>query len=302
MDALAGLPPGLPQAPFLRELAADLWAAEGEVTAAWLGGSLARGDADEESDVDLRVAVSPDAFAEERLPAAAGRIAERAVVHLPFPWGEGTTLHHLLLDDGQVYDLLVQRADADPRPEARRVLFCRDPALAKKLAAGCEDPAPTAFPSANAAEVREILLSFWINQRKHVKALRRGLPLVAWEGEHRMSQDVLRLWFIAATGADCGPVGRLTIHTISPVVRAVQGAHGPAALALLGGPLGGEVEVVAGALALQGEVSRIGRRLAAALGFVYPDAAEATVRRVFREAFGETVSAGGAGNAHENPE
>jgi hypothetical protein len=71
------------------------------VCSLWLGGSLALGAGDADSDIDLRVAVTPDAFDTTRLPSAAHRLAGSVVVHLPFPWGGGTVLHHLLLDDGR---------------------------------------------------------------------------------------------------------------------------------------------------------------------------------------------------------
>ena len=53
--------PDLPQIAVLERIAARLWAA-GEVAALWLGGSIARKEADAHSDIDLRVGVRPDAL------------------------------------------------------------------------------------------------------------------------------------------------------------------------------------------------------------------------------------------------
>jgi predicted nucleotidyltransferase len=52
--------PDLPQSDLLRQLATGLWQAKG-VVALWLGGSLATGAADRYSDVDVYLAVDPEA-------------------------------------------------------------------------------------------------------------------------------------------------------------------------------------------------------------------------------------------------
>jgi len=273
--------PDLPQSVLLRQVAADLWD-DRSVRALWLGGSLARGAGDADSDVDLRIAVAPEDFAAERLPDGARRLAARVVIHLPFSWGEGAVLHHLLLEDGTIYDLFVQTTERDPSEEHRLVLGCRDDALAAKLVGGSDPPPPT-FPPADPNEVRLIVLNLWINQIKHIKVLRRGLLLATWEGEHRMRQDLLRLYFILATGNDCGDLRRMTIHTITPVVRTIQSHFGSSPMALVGGSLGTEAEVIAGITRLQEEIARVGRELAAHFGFAYPEAAEGTVRRCWTE-------------------
>jgi hypothetical protein len=110
--------------------------------------------------------------------------------------------------------------------------------------------------------------------------LHRDLALLAWFGENLLRQDLIRLWYVLATGNDCGPLARMTIHTLSPVVRTVQQAVGAgSALALVGGPLGSEREIRDGAARLRDEVARVGRRLAERLGFDYPEDAEIAVRR-----------------------
>lgn len=64
--AFSALPP-LPQTASLKRASAVLWADE-DVLALWLGGSFARGEADEYSDIDLRVAVRPEAQERWRRP------------------------------------------------------------------------------------------------------------------------------------------------------------------------------------------------------------------------------------------
>lgn len=268
--------PNLPQCDFLRKLATDLWE-DSTVLALWLGGSLARGAGDADSDVDLRVVITPETFNATQMPKGAWRLEANAATFLPFRFGEQAVLFHTLLRDGQIYDLFVQSATEEIRPETRLILGCRDENLRPSLESGA-DPV-TRFTPAAPETVREILCSFWISQRKHIKALHRDLPILAWEGEHRLRQDLLRLWFILATSNDCGPVSRATIHTFSPVVRAVQEYIGLDALRNIGQPIDSVEALLTSTSWLREEVSRVGHMLAERMDFAYPETAEVTIRQ-----------------------
>jgi|YNPBryantNP2012_1023418.scaffolds.fasta_scaffold00123_9 predicted nucleotidyltransferase len=61
--------PDLPQRGRLAEVVADL-AADPNVVAIWLTGSLARGAGDPYSDVDLGIALRTEAYAADEMPAA----------------------------------------------------------------------------------------------------------------------------------------------------------------------------------------------------------------------------------------
>ena len=263
--------PDLPQRPLLLEVACDLWA-DPTVAALWLGGSLARGAGDAHSDVDLRVALAPPAGVSEAIPASAHRLTARITYHLTLRFAEDAVLHHLLLDDGQIYDLWVQTAAREPSREARLMLGCRDEALASKLAGG-EDPS-VRFEPADPEEIKQVIGGFWMTLRKHRKVLARGLTLIAWEGEHRIRQDLLRLWHVEATGRDCGPMSTMTIHSLTPMVRTVEAAHDSQALKALGRSSETEVEFGEATERLRAEGARVGRLLAGRLGFEYPAAAE----------------------------
>jgi hypothetical protein len=267
LDAL----PDLPQRPLLAELARDLWD-DPSVAALWLGGSLARGVGDAHSDVDLRVALTGLDQAPDTLPSSASRVASRITYSLSWRFAEDAVLHHMLLDNGQVYDFLVQTAMHPPGNEARLVLGCRDEALAASLVGG-EDPS-VRFKPADPEEIRQVLGGFWMNLRKHRKVLARGLTLIAWEGEHRLRQDLLRLWHVLATGQDCGPMSAMTIHSLTPMVQAVEAAHDGQTLNVLGRSSETEVEFCEALERLREEGARVGRILAERLGFDYPAAAE----------------------------
>jgi predicted nucleotidyltransferase len=275
-EQFAHLLPDLPQSTRLRAFASDL-SADPQVAAVWLGGSFARGDADPFSDVDLRVALQAGAYEPERIPEGAASLMAAATTRLRFHFGGQATLWHMLLDDGTIYDLHVQSAEGDPPAEARLVLLCRDDAFSEKLAGG-ESRAPEHLP-AQSDEIARALQFFWMNQQKGLKVFHRGLPLLAWQGDFLMRQELIRFHYVLATGQDCGPLNRLTIHTLTPVVQAIQQHAGDPVLALVGKPARTPEELMAAASHLRDEVSRVGRLLAEKLGFDYPAAAEETVRR-----------------------
>jgi hypothetical protein len=281
----------LPQSRRLDALVADLWA-DPAVAALWLGGSLARGDGDRRSDVDLHVAMWPEAYASNALPKSAGRLADAAVICLCFRFGPGTTLWHMLLEDGEIYDLSVQPTTQEPAFEARLVLACRDVAFGAKLVGG-EDRSLD-FAVAAPGDIARAVEFCWINQQKHQKVLDRGLPLLAWQGEFLMRLDLIRFRYVLETGRDCGPLSRMTIHTLTPVIRTVQAQIGADGLALIGQPMRTEAEIIAASASLREEIARVGRLLAVKLGFAYPIAAETTVRRTWQAFLAERARPGDA--------
>lgn len=280
--------PDLPQTDRLRSVVHDLWR-EPEVVALWIGGSLARGAGDPYSDVDLRIAVSPTDAIETHVPPPARQLIAASVACIPVFFGNDAMLYHLMLENGEIYDLFLQTTDREPTNEARLVLGCRDAAFGAKLLTGT-DPSLSIYP-ADPETIRQLIASFWIGQQKHQKALHRGLPLVSWVGEQLLHNDLIRLWYCLATGNDCGSIQRMTIHTLSPVMRTVQQVIGDRALAIVGQPLRSDQEIIASTMRLQDEVSRVGRQLAAQLGFSYPEAAEATVRHTWQQFCGQREDA-----------
>lgn len=269
----------LPQRRRLALVLADLWA-EPSVMALWLGGSLARGVGDPYSDVDLRVAVTPETFSDTEFPAGAVRLREAAVAVLPLRFGVHSVLFHTLLNDGEIYDLHVLRSDQPPPDERRRLIACRDDNFAAQLDGGA-DPDIYAVPATPAA-VENALTMFWMTVHKQQKVLHRGMPLMAWQGQNLLRQELVRLWYMLATGNDCGPVSRLTIHTLTPVIQAVQQAQGTGALTAVGRPLRTTAEIYADINVLCDAVATVGRALAQQLDFAYPEPLETAVRQSWR--------------------
>lgn len=272
------LVPDLPQKKFLIDVVEGIWK-DPSIIAVWLGGSLARGQGDRHSDVDLRVALRPEQYA--RMPPAATLLFQMAVIHQRMDFAEDSTLHHILLRNGQIYDLFVQSTSRRPTNEHRLVLACRDAQFGDSLSHGVDPPEPT-FETAVPAAVRQIIEGYWLGLLKHKKVIERDLGIVAWQGEHRLRCSLLRLYHILATGNDCGDPLRMTIHSMSPAVRNIQAEMGPSALVMLGKPARTAEELVDSAMQIAREVARIGRLLSTSLAFDYPADAE----RIVADAWG----------------
>jgi len=280
--------PDLPQTAVVRRIAARLWR-EADVIALWLGGSIARGEADAHSDIDLRVAVPADAqqrWQEPDLSALSALIGETVVGVHALRW-EGTVLHQALLADGVILDLLVQSVSRDPPQDFTRVLGCRDAAFGTLLASACLPPVEEAVP-ADPDAIREAITLFWIGSHKHVRMLSRNLDLLILHGLGLEQPVLVRLWFVEATGRDQA-AQRATIHTLTPMMRAITAAFGAHSLETLGSARTTRAEIVRAIEANRNEVAAVGRRLAARLGFEYPDALEQTARQNLRQYLEDSV-------------
>ncbi|HEY7340798.1 MAG TPA: nucleotidyltransferase domain-containing protein [Ktedonobacterales bacterium] len=269
--------PALPQSQAIRILAPRLWQDE-QVVAIWLGGSLAAGTGDLYSDIDLRVAVPPD-----DLPAwetsdlhtiLEGAPLARQLVKL----AEGAFIHHMILQNGDILDLLVQSASAAPSEEPIMILGCRDDPFAERLASSNQPPAPVKTPITSEA-VRELVVAFWVNSHKHRKVLYRGLDLMFPAATNANWHMLMRMWYIDATGCDTSSYQFSGIHGLTELVHAVESVNGAEPLTLCGAPTQTREEICDAIERYQETVSLLGRRLAERFNFEYPADLEDTVRR-----------------------
>jgi hypothetical protein len=277
---LLNLLPELPQCRHLSQLAPLLWRQEG-VIALWVGGSLAHGNADLYSDIDLRMAVKPDTLPGWKQPDLAALFAGECLGHQFLPFGEEAFLHHLVLRTGDIYDLWVQSADLDPPADAILILGCRDEALRQRLQR-TESPAVARPQPADNEAIRQALVDFWIGSHKHRKVLHRNLHLLVMTGIQLDRAVLLRLWYVLETGLDFGH-GRSTIHGMTELVRTVEGVQGDTALQVLGAPLTDRHQIYRAIEQIRDQVSDVGKRLAHRMGFAYPDDLEQMVRRGWSE-------------------
>ena len=196
---------------------------------------------------------------------------QACLAHVPLIFGK-SLLHHVLLENGDIYDLYIQTPATPLTNEARLVLSCRDDAFRAKLDAA-HDPYAL-HKDLEPEEMKRVLEHYWLNAHKHRKALHRDLDLLAQEGLNRFRPVLVRLAYALETGLDCGDVSRLTIHGFSPVNRALAGSG---VLKTVGLPTRNRAEIVAALEALNSEVGRVGRELARRYEFDYPERLEETV-------------------------
>ncbi|MEM7113560.1 MAG: hypothetical protein AAF614_14070 [Chloroflexota bacterium] len=273
--------PDLPQCLFLQTVAANLWARE-DVVALWIGGSLGRGEGDAYSDVDLRVAVLPEAIEQWRKLDPSPFFAHQDVMQWLLTFDSETFLHHTLLQSGELYDLLVQSTAKTPHAEPILVLGCRDATFGAILAErvlGKEGGETAVYDHpVDPDELQRYLKMFWVNAHKGQKVIARELHITTWLGVNQILRPALvRLTYILATGRDCGDLRRVTIHSLTPIVRHVQGYAGGDVVRLLGGPLRSLDEIMQANDELHTAVSQAGRQVAKRFGFDYPDEVEAVV-------------------------
>jgi hypothetical protein len=241
-----------------------------DVRLIWLGGSFATGKADRYSDVDLRIAVDPDAFENWFTIDLKTLFDDDCPGCITMPDPGKSVLHHVLLGNGELFDVYVQ-----PFPPAFVEVNIVPLAMSEGL--NYELPTPTRSESpteqkVSGKELEQTLRTFWINTHKHRKVLDRGLDLMAHIGL-RFDQDVLRrLWLSNLAGRD---EQRLqTIHTMTDQIRTISDGVGQHACDVLGMPLQCRAELIAAIEATRNEVSVVGRELAANYNFEYPEDAE----------------------------
>ena len=284
--------PSLPQVPTLRRMVSALWAQE-DVAALWLGGSFARGEADAYSDLDLRVTVAPNRFPVWTELTPAERLGEPVAGVQKMGW-VGTAFYHIALENGLIVDLLIQGTDYAPAEDYTLTLACRNDAFGALLAQAhlpfIEELA------ANPEAIRQVVVDFWIGSHKHAKVIGRGLDPIALFGLGLEYAPLMRLWYVAATGRDLG-TQRATIHTLTQTTRVVEaGPDAPQMLRVLGAPRQTKAERRRAIELSRDEVARVGRALAARLGFAYPEALEVTVRTAWQRFLAErSLSAGPRG-------
>lgn len=268
---------GGPHAELIRGLAERAYA-DPTVEAIWVGGSLAAGGGDRFSDVDFRIAVAP-----ERLEAWTDPDWER---YLPQPtvggstlrFGERVLLHQRVLSDGTIVDFQVQDTSvAFPEP-AVVVLACRNEALGGALANLAAPPAPVARP-VDPEAARTLVVDYWITTHKQAKGLGRRYEHARVVGLYVERETLLRAWTMVLAGKQIA--GRLTIHALGVMKAELGGRLSAQQLALLGLPSTTPGETVAAIEAIREEMARVGRRLAAAHGFDYPNALEGAVREAW---------------------
>lgn len=272
--------PELPQVAYLKTVVENLWQDQ-SLVAIWLGGSLARAEGDRFSDLDLRIGVKPKDLTKWEEVGLEPFFGAEVLAHHKLNFGT-SVLHHLIAPNGDIYDLYIQSVAQDLSPEARIVFACRDEAFLAKLKTPASESSLT-FPEAKAQDIAGMLEFYWLNAHKHRKGLDRGLHLLIWEGLNLFRPILLRLKFIELTGQDFGDLRRMTIHSMTPVIRTLQAASSSSFIDTVSMVTRTPDDLVAAITALNNDVSKLGRILASRYDFPYPENLETLVLRAWQE-------------------
>ncbi|MBP2018305.1 putative nucleotidyltransferase [Symbiobacterium terraclitae] len=254
---------------------ARLWTAlakDSRITGIWLEGSLARGDADRYSDIDLHALVRPDLApdAVSQLMKELPRILEAAgkVVFLrPGPGNISTGM----LEDGTRFDVVLE-TDADlQRPRgAFRILFERQEGAPEARGGLGGLRRSDALPAPNPTRVASQVTEFWRCLSLLPAVLGRGELVVATQGHALMlgiAGEILMasVGKVRQTGAK-----RLNVYLPADLRQALEEAI----------PSGATAQALAAAqLRLARLVQGAGRRCAERYSFAYPEEFEAAVLR-----------------------
>lgn len=262
--------PDLPQMIHFKKVATHLWQRD-DIVAIWLGGSFGTSKADRYSDVDLRLAVKADALDKWQKPEWDGIFGRPNVNNWSRPTEEDASLHHVLLDNAEMYDLWVQTPERELHQEPKLVLGCRDSALAERLAEPSSEPR-LEFDEVVPAKIQAAIGMYWSNHVKHEKVIHRNLTLMLRDGLYLFTGILLRFKFIQATGKDCGNVTfpPLTIHAITPLLSTLRDAYGNDLLAGLMPDSWTQAQAVESIDKLDAAISEAGRALAKEYSFDYP--------------------------------
>lgn len=247
-----------------------------EVRAVWVSGSIARGTADDYSDIDLRVAILPKAVEAWCTPDFETLFDSQVVGRIFLGFG-AAFLHHLVLENGDIYDLWIQDTNHSIEQETNRILVCKDAELQERIEAANVPLAHPEEPAVTPETIRELIETFWIGSHKHRKVLHRGLWLLAHTGIEIERKILLRLHYILATGRDTSKQTP-TIHSLTHLVRTVQKRSGNSVLQVLGTPMNTPNALFKTIETLRDEMTHIGQELALKFTFLYPHRLEKTVR------------------------
>jgi hypothetical protein len=276
-DITLGLLAHGPHADLIRAMA-DKCAADADIQAVWVGGSLAAGRGDAYSDIDFRIAVEPGQMERWASPDWGAYLPLAPVGGLLLRFGEQALLHHLVLADGTIVDFYVQGTTGqNPEPHLV-ILFCRDPELRATLE-GFARPAAALVRAIDGAVLRQFFVDYWITTHKQLKALARRYDHSSFAGLYLERMALLRAWYMQAAGKDID--SRPTLHMLGALHAGLAGRLSEHQQAILGSPSRTPEETIAVIEAIRAEMALAGRWLAERHEFAYPHQLEAVVSQVW---------------------
>lgn len=266
-----------PHAELICEMAERCLADE-RILAIWVGGSLASGKGDQFSDIDFRIAVAAGTVDEWSKPEWTRFLPEAPVGAIQMRFGPGTLLHHMVLGDGAIVDLLIMDTETAREEPDVVVLGARSPELRAQIESYAT-PAVSLVKAIEPETLRNFLVDYWIASHKQGKAMGRGFDESSFVGLYVERMALLRAWFMEATGKDIE--ARMSLHMLGALHKGLAGRLSHEQEALVGMPTRTRVETMAAIEAVRTEMARVGRSLAQQHQVAYPHALEEVVHQAW---------------------
>jgi len=154
------------------------------------------------------------------------------------------------------------------------VIACRNETFGEALAQFAS-PASSLTKDIEGNTVRQFLIDYWITTHKEAKALGRHYDYAQFVGLYMERMALLRAWYMEITGKDIP--ARMSIHMLGVLHKGLRDKLSTEQEVLLGLPSITVEETVIAIEAIRSEMSRVGKKLAQAYDFDYPDELESVV-------------------------
>jgi hypothetical protein len=259
---------------------AERCAADANVLAVWVGGSLASGTGDWFSDVDFRIAVTDGTVEQWAQPDWSRYLPIEPVGGIQLRFGTNNLLHHMVLADGVIVDFFIQETNPINTEPSVVVLYCADDELRMRIEALAQ-PAHSLATEIDAEGLTRFFVDYWILSHKQAKAISRHYDEFAYTGVSLERTALLRALYMEQTGKSMG--AQFTLHVIGAMHKALADKLTERQLWALGAPTTQPTETVAAIEAIRTEMARIGRSLAEQYPFDYPFPLEEVVLRIWRD-------------------
>lgn len=248
-----------------------------------LGGSLARGEGDEHSDVDIYAAVDPEYDRQSRSLNFTYAIPKDILVVRKSEFG-GADIFHLMFEDGSRCDVHVFDLGESTAEEHLVELYDDTASSGKNVHLEQSGSSAVPFEAPPPHAVIETLKEYWSLSHTIAKELHRDEVLVAGWLTRVIDTYVARLFMIHHTKSDVlGPRFVMSTHALSKVFELLPPPRRDDLRTLLTHPLDSEEAFVRSACHAHETVGTIGRSLAQQIGFRYPADLERVVVRAWED-------------------
>lgn len=188
----------------------DALARSGRVQAIFLGGSLANGDSDSFSDIDISVFIDPDEDGETTLGIET--MLNESVIEIHEFVGHNASTLIFWFENGIMCELYIfstdeyfQRARTMEQRQTYECLYLRDSSYLEGIDSNSKGAHEIIFSSPEIDSIRNLIYFFWRESFNATKLIHRNHTLTAYQKRQVLEGTFIRLAFIEKTGKEYLP-------------------------------------------------------------------------------------------------